>query len=98
MGAFRAEWLRAHPDVDDVIVGSIRACTVEAALEAEPDAVVIASATPHHAEQIRACAERRLPMLCEKPIALTLAETRAALDVAGDRIQVAFERRFDPGF
>jgi len=37
-------------------------------------------------------------MLCEKPIALTLAETRAALDAAGDLVQVAFERRFDPGF
>jgi len=98
MGAFRAGWLRAHPDVDEVIVGSARAGTVEAALDARPDAVVIASATPEHAAQIRACAERGLPMLCEKPIALTLAETRAALDVAGERLQVAFERRFDPGF
>jgi len=98
MGTFRAAWLRAQPDVDDVVVGSIRAGTVEAALDSAPDGVVIASATPDHVAQIHACAERGLPMLCEKPIALTLAETRAALDVAGDRIQVAFERRFDPGF
>jgi myo-inositol 2-dehydrogenase/D-chiro-inositol 1-dehydrogenase len=98
MGAFRAEWLRAHPDVDEVLVGSIRAGTVGAALDAEPDAVVIASATPDHAWQIKACAERGLRMLCEKPIALTLAETRAALDAAGDLLQVSFERRFDPGF
>ncbi len=98
MGTFRAAWLRAHPDVEEVLVGSLGAGTVDAALDARPDAVVIASATTDHAAQIRACAERGLPMLCEKPIALTLHETRAALDVAGDRLQVAFERRFDPGF
>jgi myo-inositol 2-dehydrogenase / D-chiro-inositol 1-dehydrogenase len=98
MGAFRADWLRTHTGVEEVLVGSIRAGTVEAALDARPDAVVIASATPDHAAQIRACAERGLPMLCEKPIALTLAETRSALDAAGGLLQVSFERRFDPGF
>jgi myo-inositol 2-dehydrogenase/D-chiro-inositol 1-dehydrogenase len=98
MGTFRADWLRTHPDVEEVLVGSIRAGTVEAALDARPDAVVIASATPDHAAQIRACADRGLPMLCEKPIALTLAETRSALDAATDLLQVSFERRFDPGF
>jgi myo-inositol 2-dehydrogenase/D-chiro-inositol 1-dehydrogenase len=59
---------------------------------------VISSATPDHPAQIRACAERRLPMLCEKPIALTLRETRDALDAGGDLVQVSFQRRFDPGF
>jgi myo-inositol 2-dehydrogenase/D-chiro-inositol 1-dehydrogenase len=98
MGSFRAEWLRAHPDVEEVLVGSIRAGTVESVLDARPDAVVIASATPDHPAHIRACAERGVKMLCEKPIALTLAETRRALDDAGDLVQVAFERRFDPGF
>jgi len=98
MGTFRAEWLWAHPDVDEVLVGSVRAGTVEATLDARPDAVVISSATPDHPAQIRACAERGLPMLCEKPIAPTLRETRDALDVAGDVLQVSFQRRFDPGF
>ena len=98
MGTFLAQWLRAHPDVEDVLVGSIRAGTVEAVLDAGPDAVVIASATPDHPSQVRACAERGLPMLCEKPISLTLPETRATLAAAGDLLQVSFERRFDPGF
>jgi len=98
IGAYRADWLAAHPDVDDVLIGSIRAGTVESALEARPDAVVISSATPDHPAQIRACAARRLPMLCEKPIALTMRETRDALDAAGDLLQVSFQRRFDPGF
>jgi len=98
IGAYRADWLRAHPDVEEVLVGSIRAGTVESVLEARPDAVVISSATPDHPAQIRACAARELPMLCEKPIALTLRETRDALDAGGDLLQVSFQRRFDPGF
>src|SRR5213593_1126469 len=98
MGAFRAEWLRQKSSVEEVLVGSIRAGTVESVLDARPDAVVISSATPDHPAQIRACAARRLPMLCEKPIALTLRETRDALDAAGDLLQVSFQRRFDPGF
>jgi myo-inositol 2-dehydrogenase/D-chiro-inositol 1-dehydrogenase len=98
MGAFRAEWLRAHPSVDEVLVGSIRAGTVDAVLDAAPDAVVISSATPDHLAQIVACAERGLPMLSEKPIALTLRETRTALEAAGPLLQVSFQRRFDPGF
>jgi len=98
IGAYRAGWLRAHPDVEEVLVGSIRAGTVESALDARPDAVVISSATPDHPAQIRACAARELPMLCEKPIALTLRKTRDALDAGGDLLQVSFQRRFDPGF
>ena len=98
IGAYRADWLRAHPDVEEVLVGSIRAGTVESVLEARPDAVVISSATPDHPAQIRACAARELPMLCEKPIALTLRKTRDALDAGGDLLQVSFQRRFDPGF
>ena len=98
IGAYRADWLHAHPDVEEVLVGSIRAGTVESVLEARPDAVVISSATPDHPAQIRACAARELPMLCEKPIALTLRKTRDALDAGGDLLQVSFQRRFDPGF
>ena len=97
IGAYRADWLRAHAGVDEVLVGSIRAGTVEAALDARPDGVVIASATPDHAAQIRACAERGLRMLCEKPIALTIAETRSALDAAGDTPVRRLSRPLRPG-
>jgi myo-inositol 2-dehydrogenase/D-chiro-inositol 1-dehydrogenase len=98
IGAFRAGWLREQPAVEEVLVGSVRARTVESVLDAGTDAVVISSATPDHPWQIRACAERGLPMLCEKPIALTLRETREALEAGGELLQVSFQRRFDPAF
>ena len=78
MGAYRAEWLRRRPDVDEVLVGSVRRGTVEAVLDAGVDAAVISSATPDHATHVALCAARGLPMLCEKPISLTLPETAAA--------------------
>ena len=40
-------------------------------------------------------------MLCEKPLALNLADARAALDAvakAGRRLQVGFMRRYDPAY
>ena len=66
---------------------------------AAPDGVVVASATERHAEQLQAAAELGVPVLCEKPIALTVADTRAAVDAlrdAGVPVQVGFQRRFDP--
>lgn len=103
MGAFRAGWLEREADLE-VLVGSgdpARGRPVEEVLAASVDAVVISSATPDHPGQIAACADRGLPMLCEKPIALTLRETREAVERAeraGVLLQVSFQRRFDPGF
>ena len=40
-------------------------------------------------------------VLCEKPLALNLADARAALDAvakAGRRLQVGFMRRYDPAY
>jgi myo-inositol 2-dehydrogenase / D-chiro-inositol 1-dehydrogenase len=98
MGAYRADWLRRHPDVEEVVVGRVRAGTDEEALDAGVDAAVISSATPDHVAHVELCAGRGLPMLCEKPIALTLRETAAAVERAGPLLQVSFQRRFDPGF
>ncbi len=65
------------------------------------DAVLIASPTTLHAEQIRAAATAGKAIFCEKPIALDLGETIAAMDVvraAGVPFQIGFNRRFDPGY
>lgn len=65
------------------------------------DAVVIASPTAMHAEQIVAVAEAGKAIFCEKPVALDLPTTVRALDAvrrAGVPFQIGFNRRFDPGY
>jgi predicted dehydrogenase len=63
------------------------------------DAIILA--TPHsmHVEQIKLAAEHKKHIYVEKPIALTLNETRTALEAArtaGVEIAVGFQRRCHP--
>ena len=65
------------------------------------DAVVIASSTATHAPYIIAAAQAGKDVFCEKPIALDLETTDAAIDAvdaAGVRLQIGFQRRFDGGY
>ncbi|RME86054.1 MAG: inositol 2-dehydrogenase [Caldilineae bacterium] len=65
------------------------------------DAVVICSSTDTHAQMIRESAEAGKHIFCEKPIHLDLAEidkALAAVEEAGVKLQVGFNRRFDPSF
>ena len=65
------------------------------------DAVVIASPTDTHAPCIEAAAAAGKDVFTEKPIALDLATTDAAIaavEKAGVRMQVGFQRRFDRGY
>ena len=68
----------------------------------EVDAVIIASSDATHAQYVTACISARKPVLCEKPLAPTLAECEGILrleEVAAMRlVQVGFMRRFDPGY
>ena len=71
------------------------------AVLAEVDAVIIATPTANHPEDLAAGAAAGVPMLCEKPISLDVASTAAALQVvarASVELQVGFMRRFDAGF
>jgi myo-inositol 2-dehydrogenase/D-chiro-inositol 1-dehydrogenase len=71
--------------------------SVREALASGPDGVVVASATDRHLEHLLAAAELGVPVLCEKPIALTVEDTRAAVRaLEGAVVQVGFQRRFDP--
>jgi myo-inositol 2-dehydrogenase / D-chiro-inositol 1-dehydrogenase len=68
--------------------------------DAEVDAVLIATATDTHADILEACVAAGKPVLCEKPIDLSLARVNAcAAKIAGSPvpIQLGFVRRFDPG-
>ncbi|MDQ3461020.1 MAG: inositol 2-dehydrogenase [Deinococcota bacterium] len=67
----------------------------------EVDAVLIASPTTRHAAQIAAAAAAGKAVFCEKPVALDLKETEAAMtavEAAGLPFQIGFNRRFDAGF
>jgi myo-inositol 2-dehydrogenase / D-chiro-inositol 1-dehydrogenase len=65
------------------------------------DAVVVATPSSTHAKLVGRAAAARLPVFCEKPIALDLDGVDAVLDVVaagGVQLQVGFQRRFDPGY
>lgn len=76
----------------------------EAALIESPnvDAVVIAAPDPLHAELTLAGLKRGLPVLCEKPLAVTADEAIRVVEAEATAgrplIQVGFMRRFDPGY
>lgn len=64
-------------------------------------AVVIASPTSTHREIIVQAAQAGKDIFCEKPVALTLEDTDAALEAvkkAGVKLQLGFMRRFDAGY
>jgi myo-inositol 2-dehydrogenase/D-chiro-inositol 1-dehydrogenase len=65
------------------------------------DAIVIASSTDSHAPLIIGAAEAGKQIFCEKPIALDLEATDralAAVERAGVRLQMGFQRRFDKAY
>jgi len=65
------------------------------------DAVAICSPTDTHACIIQEAAAAGKHIFCEKPIDYDLARIRAALsavDKAGVKLQIGFNRRFDPSF
>lgn len=64
-------------------------------------AAIIATAAGTHADLIGMAAGFGRDVLCEKPLALTLADAQraaTAMDRAGRRLQVGFMRRYDPGY
>ena len=116
MGALRAEDLAADPRVAEVLVtnrSADRAEQLAARLGATAvpadrvpelagtvDGVAVTSATEFHAAALEQVLPWGRPVLCEKPIALTLAGSRRLVDLAaahGAALQVGFQRRFDPG-
>ena len=63
------------------------------------DGYVVATATIAHVEILKSLVPLGKPILCEKPISLTVEETDEVIATAekfGTQIQVGFQRRFDP--
>ncbi len=116
IGAFHAATLTGIDAVDEVVVadadsdiarrvaddlGAGWAPDVESLLSAELDGLVIATATSAHADLLRRTLALRLPTFCEKPVAVTLAETvelAGLADASATPVQIGFQRRFDRGY
>ncbi|WP_104084399.1 Gfo/Idh/MocA family oxidoreductase [Cryobacterium sp. Y11] len=80
-----AEYL---PDLDALIASGI-------------DGLVIATGTALHPEHIRAGVEAGIPVFCEKPVAVNVAESLPVLDFIrehGGVVQIGHQRRFDAGY
>lgn len=116
IGVFHARTLARNPRVDRMTVtdadrrraskvaeelGAGRVDTAAELLRSGIDAVVIAAATPAHAELLRLAADAGVPAFCEKPIALDLEATDAVIEHIERTdafVQIGFQRRFDRGY
>ncbi len=114
MGDLRATDLAADPRVSRILIANRTRERAEAlaervggeaidwdtAAETTADAYVMALATDAHGGMLDRLLEHGKPTLCEKPIALTIADTQRICDKAaqaGVAMQIGFQRRFDAG-
>ena len=73
--------------------------TYEALIEAKPDGVIICTENSKHRPLVEMAASRGVNVLCEKPIATTLADARAELEACEKGavlFMTAFPMRFSP--
>jgi len=79
--------------------GAIVATAADALADPDIAGVIIASSTDTHLDHSLAAARAGKAIFCEKPIDLDLDRARAAAPaLAGARLQMGFNRRFDPNF
>lgn len=116
IGRMHAENIAAHPDATLAGVYDIHApsaenvsqhlgvtnfSSVEDILKSnDVDAILIATSTATHADLIEQAVEAGKPILCEKPIDLSLDRVNlCASRIAGSSVPImlGFVRRFDPG-
>jgi myo-inositol 2-dehydrogenase/D-chiro-inositol 1-dehydrogenase len=115
VGRLGAATLAALPGVSELTLYDVdpaRARDVAAPLKARAvasideafsaaDAIVIVTPTPTHAPLMKRAIDQGLPTFCEKPIAMTIAETKDVVDHVArknGRLMIGFQRRFDAGY
>lgn len=114
IGQLHARVLAEHPMVDELVVADLDRVSAERAAKAlgarvadvdeaieDADGLAIATSTNSHPELIRAGLRRRIPIFCEKPVALEVAETAELvqqIEASGIPFQLGFHRRFDPAY
>ena len=75
--------------------------SAEALIASGPDGLVIATGTVTHPGLIKAGVDAGIPVFCEKPVAMNVADALPVLDYIRDRqgiVQVGHQRRFDAGY
>lgn len=117
IGHVHAKTIAAHPQAELVLVADpfgdaaeklatqygARFCKEAEDVFADPEveAVIVGSPTPLHIPHLLAAAKAGKAVLCEKPIALDMADVTAAqaeLDAITTPVMFGFNRRFDPSF
>ncbi|MCV6574729.1 MAG: inositol 2-dehydrogenase [Cohaesibacter sp.] len=83
------------------LTGARQASVSDIMHDEQIDAVIIATPTDLHAEQIEQAAQAGKAIFCEKPVDLNADRVRACLktaDQAGVTLMIGFNRRFDQNF
>lgn len=91
----------ARDVAEEFDVARVHGAMQELVTDPAVDAVVIVSPTHTHRELVMEAAAAGKPIFCEKPLALSLAESgemQAAVERHGVFFQMGFMRRFDPGY
>ncbi|MGP9501151.1 Gfo/Idh/MocA family oxidoreductase [Specibacter sp. AOP5-B1-6] len=75
--------------------------SVEILIASGLDGLVVATGTGTHPELIRAGVDAGIPVFCEKPVAMNVADALPVLDYIRDNngvVQIGHQRRFDRGY
>ncbi|MFJ6157893.1 Gfo/Idh/MocA family oxidoreductase [Pseudarthrobacter sp. NPDC092184] len=75
--------------------------SVDGLLASGVDGLVVATGTATHPELIKAGVDAGIPVFCEKPVAMNVADALPVLDYIRDKngiVQVGHQRRFDAGY
>jgi myo-inositol 2-dehydrogenase / D-chiro-inositol 1-dehydrogenase len=89
-------------EVAGAVGARVESDPIAAINDPDVDAVLLASPGAAHAEQLNACLDRGIPVLCEKPLTTDIASAHAIVQkekaLGKQLIQVGFMRRFDPEY
>ena len=103
----KVEIVAVHDPMDEAaawvqaMTGARRSNLMEIVDDPEINAVIVASPTDQHAEQIKEAAQAGKHIFCEKPIDLDMKQVKACVDAvekAGVKMMIGFNRRFDTQF
>ncbi|KGJ71867.1 dehydrogenase [Cryobacterium roopkundense] len=91
----------AHAQAVAAELGAEYLPSVEALIASGVDGLVVATGTALHPEHIRAGVEAGIPVFCEKPVAVNVAEALPVLAYIREHqgvVQIGHQRRFDLGY